>query len=222
MAPNITTTALNATAEKPKNGGGSGHAFVTFLAGNGDYVKGVVGLAKGLRKVKSEYPLVVAVLHDVPEEHRKILNSQGCIVREIEPVYPPKNQTHFAMAYYVINYSKLRIWEDFLNMFFKEKYKPIPNVYNLVLAMLWRHPENVELEKVKVVHYCAAGSKPWRYTGKEENMEREDIKMVVKKWWDIYEDETLDYEDPLSLECFKVTLKDNVGVIKFVPAPSAA
>jgi inositol 3-alpha-galactosyltransferase len=29
-------------------------------------------------------------------------------------------------------------------------------VYNLVSAMLWRHPENLELDKVKVVHYCAA------------------------------------------------------------------
>lgn len=86
-------------------------AYVTFLAGNGDYVKGVVGLAKGLRKAKSEYPLVVAILPDVPEDHRQILDSQGCIVREIEPVYPPENQTEFAMAYYVINYSKLRIWE---------------------------------------------------------------------------------------------------------------
>ena len=27
----------------------------------------------------------------------------------------------------------------------------------------------------------------------EENMEREDIKMLVKKWWDIYNDESLDY-----------------------------
>ena len=86
-------------------------AFVTFLAGNGDYVKGVVGLAKGLRKARSRYPLVVAVLPDVPEEHRDILVSQGCVVREIEPVYPPENQTQFAMPYYVINYSKLRIWE---------------------------------------------------------------------------------------------------------------
>ena len=84
-------------------------AYVAFLAGNGDYVKGVVGLAKGLRKVKSDYPLVVAVLPDVPVEHRRELESQGCIVREIVPVY--KNQTQFAMAYYVINYSKLRIWE---------------------------------------------------------------------------------------------------------------
>lgn len=86
-------------------------AYITFLAGNGDYWKGVVGLAKGLRKVESLYPLVVAVLPDVPPEHRRILHSQGCIVREIEPVQPPESQTQFAMAYYVINYSKLRIWE---------------------------------------------------------------------------------------------------------------
>lgn len=85
-------------------------AYVTFLAGDGDYVKGIVGLMKGLRKVKSSYPLVVAVLPDVPEAHRLLLRAQGCIVREIEPVYPPENQVQFAMAYYVINYSKLRIW----------------------------------------------------------------------------------------------------------------
>lgn len=86
-------------------------AYVTFLAGNGDYVKGVIGLAKGLRKVRTAYPLVVAVLPDVPEEHRRMLVNQGCIVREIEPVCPPENQTQFAMPYYVINYAKLRIWE---------------------------------------------------------------------------------------------------------------
>ncbi|RYR39626.1 hypothetical protein Ahy_A09g045192 [Arachis hypogaea] len=194
-------------------------AYVTFLAGNGDYVKGVVGLAKGLRKVKSAYPLVVAVLPDVPEEHRRILESQGCIVRQIEPLYPPENHTQFAMAYYVINYSKLRIWEfmEYKKMIYLDGdiqvyenidelfdvpdgnlniYKPIPLDYNLVLAMLWRHPQNVDLQKVKVVHYCAAGSKPWRYTGKEENMQREDIKKLVQKWWDIYNDSSLDYKKP--------------------------
>ena len=40
-------------------------------------------------------------------------------------------------------------------MFFNDIYKPISPVYNLVLAMLWRHPENIEFDKVKVVHYCA-------------------------------------------------------------------
>ncbi|XP_057857425.1 galactinol synthase 4 [Cryptomeria japonica] len=280
-------------------GGYSKRAYVTFLAGSGDYVKGVVGLAKGLRKVKSLYPLVVAVLPDVPDDHRLQLRNQGCIVREIEPINPPENQVQFAMAYYVLNYSKLRIWEfeefskmlyldadiqvfdnidnlfdmpdgyfyavmdcfcektwshttqykigycqqcpnkvtwpaeleeerpalyfnagmfvfepskltfesmmetlmsttptpfaeqDFLNMYFQKQYKPIPLAYNLVLAMLWRHPENVDLDTVKVVHYCAAGSKPWRFTGKEENMEREDIKRLVNNWWEIYNDESL-------------------------------
>ncbi|CAA3023414.1 galactinol synthase 2 [Olea europaea subsp. europaea] len=305
----------------------SSRAYVTFLAGDGDYVKGVVGLAKGLRKVNAAYPLVVAVLPDVPEEHRSILVNQGCIVRDIEPVYPPENQTQFAMAYYVINYSKLRIWEfveyskmiyldgdiqvfdnidhlfdlpneyfyavmdcfcektwshtpqfkigycqqcpdkvhwlqelgpkpplyfnagmfvfepslptyhdllhklkittptsfaeqDFLNMFFRDIYKPIPNNYNLVLAMLWRHPENVKLDEVKVVHYCAAGSKPWRYTGEEENMDREDIKMLVYKWKDIYDDETLDYNaDP---GANTMSGRREAGVVRYISAPSAA
>lgn len=315
-------------------------AYVTFLAGDGDYVKGVVGLVKGLRKSGSPYPLVVAVLPDVPLSHRNLLESQGCIVKEIEPVYPPENQTQFAMAYYVINYSKLRIWEfveynkmvyldadiqvfgnidelfdlpddrfhavmdcfcektwshtvqygigycqqrpgrltwpvekmgpppslyfnagmfvfqpsfatchslleavkvpeptpfaeqDFLNMYFREIYSPIPLVYNLVLAMLWRHPENVRLEKVKVVHYCAAGAKPWRYTGKEENMDREDIKMLVQKWWDIYEDATLDYkctypvmedgEEEMELVAGLKEALSEAGRVKIIPAPSAA
>ena len=86
MAPNITT----------------GKACVTFLAGNGDYVKGVVGLAKGLRKVKTKYPLVVAIL---PNVYGEILVSQVCMVREIKPVYPSENQSQFAMAYCVVNYS---------------------------------------------------------------------------------------------------------------------
>ncbi|KAK2640023.1 hypothetical protein Ddye_027818 [Dipteronia dyeriana] len=323
-------------------------AYVTFLAGNGDYVKGVVGLAKGLRKAKSKYPLVVAILPDVPEEHRKILIDQGCVVREIEPVYPPENSTQFAMAYYVINYSKLRIWEfveyskmiyldgdiqvfdnidhlfdmpdgylyavmdcfcektwshtpqfkigycqqcpdkvnwpadfgpkpalyfnagmfvyqpciqtyhsllntlkitpttpfaeqDFLNMFFRDIYRPIPPIYNLVLAMLWRHPENIELEMAKVVHYCAAGSKPWRYTGEEQNMQREDIKMLIQKWSDIYNDESLDYKnysavdaseeaagneagedgDAAGLQPFMVALSE-AGEVPYISAPSAA
>ncbi|KAG2326069.1 hypothetical protein Bca4012_034795 [Brassica carinata] len=340
MAPELTQTATAKSSMMiPSPQVYGDRAYVTFLAGNGDYVKGVVGLAKGLRKVKSAYPLVVAVLPDVPEEHRRLLAEQGCIVREIEPVYPPENQTHFAMAYYVINYSKLRIWkfveyskmiyldgdiqvyenidhlfdlpdgyfyavmdcfcektwshtpqykigycqqcpekvqwpkaelgeppalyfnagmfvfepgldtyedllrtlkvtpptpfaeQDFLNMYFKKIYKPIHLVYNLVLAMLWRHPENVELDKVKVVHYCAAGSKPWRYTGKEANMEREDIKMLVNKWWDIYKDDSLDYkkhEADLERESDLVDLKpfinalSEAGRVKYVTAPSAA
>ncbi|NBI05188.1 hypothetical protein D3Z37_19990 [Lachnospiraceae bacterium] len=112
--------------------------------------------------------------------------------------------------------------QDFLNSFFNPIYKPIPPIYNLVLAMLWRHPENVELDKVKVVHYCAAGSKPWRYTGEEANMDREDIKMLVKKWWDVYDDESLDYkpEEAVSKPSILASLPE--PAVSYVPAPSAA
>ncbi|XP_019172910.1 PREDICTED: galactinol synthase 2-like [Ipomoea nil] len=310
----------------------SSRAYVTFLAGNGDSVKGVVGLAKGLRKVKAAYPLVVAVLPDVPEEHRRLLLNQGCVVREIQPVYPPDNQSHYCMDSYVINYSKLRIWEfvqhskiiylegntqvfvnidslfdlpdgylyavmdcfceeswshtaqykigycqqspdkvqwtqtlglkpplyfntgmfvcepnlstwnalfdalksspptpfaeqDFLNMFFRDVYMPIPNVYNLVLAMLWRHPANVELGRAKVVNYCAAGSRPWRYTGEEENTDREDIKMLVQKWWDIYNDESLDYKNTVNVngedEATEFDMKPGLAQ-QYITAPPAA
>uniref|UniRef100_A0A2N9HS32 Hexosyltransferase n=1 Tax=Fagus sylvatica TaxID=28930 RepID=A0A2N9HS32_FAGSY len=322
MAPE---SATKTTENVPKR------AYVTFLAGNGDYVKGVVGLAKGLRKANSAYPLVVAILPDVPEDHRRILISQGCIVREIKPFDPPESETKFAMAYYVINYSKLRIWEfveyekmiyldgdiqvfdnidhlfdlpdgnfyavmdcycentwinslqhkigycqqcpdrvqwpaelgsppplyfnagmfvyepnlatyhdiletvkvtpptlfaeqDFLNMYFKDIYKPIPPIYNLVLALLWRHPENINIDEVKVAHYCAAGSKPWRYTGKEENMQREDIKMLVKKWWDIYEDESLDLKNVTAVSKAQPVIQalQEADVVDDIEASSAA
>ena len=130
MAPSTTTTVTTEPVSMPSK------AYVTFLAGNGDYVKGVVGLAKGLRKVKTKYPLVVAILPDVPEDHREILVSQGCIVREIEPVYPPENQTQFAMAYYVINYFKLRIWEfvEYSKMIYLDEdiqvYENIDHLFN--------------------------------------------------------------------------------------------
>lgn len=58
------------------------------------------------------------------------------------------------------------------------------------------------------------GAKPWRFTGKEENMQREDIKMLIKKWWDIYADD--DDDDSLA----KTSPEDDD--VQFVSAPSAA
>jgi hypothetical protein len=47
-------------------------AHLTFLAGSRDYCA-----------VKLAYPLVVAVLPNVPEAHRRALLNQGCVVREV-------------------------------------------------------------------------------------------------------------------------------------------
>jgi inositol 3-alpha-galactosyltransferase len=122
--------------------------------------------------------------------------------------------------------------QDFLNLFFRDAYAPLPPTYNLVLAMLWRHPDRVApaLHEVKVVHYCAAGAKPWRYTGKEPNMEREDVRALVAKWWDIFDDESLDYDKqqgaaPPVEDQARLPLRQamaQAGPFKHFPAPSAA
>ncbi|KAG0475938.1 hypothetical protein HPP92_012779 [Vanilla planifolia] len=279
-------------------------AYVTFLAGDGDYVKGVVGLAKGLRKIKFamayyvinysklriwdfvEYQKMVYLdadiqvfdnidhLFDLPggqfyavmdcfcektwsfSKQYEIGYCQQCPDRRPWPSTkfgePPA--LYFNAGFFVFEpnaatceslLSTLQITpptsfaeQDFLNMYFKHIYKPIPLDYNLVMAMLWRHPEKVDLEKVKVVHYCAAGSKPWRFTGEEENMDRSDIKMLVKKWWEIYEDDSLDFNrtkmtmavasaegsTPVAVDVKKpyMAALSKAGTARFVKAPSAA
>ncbi|GMI74990.1 hypothetical protein HRI_001168300 [Hibiscus trionum] len=75
------------------------------------------------------------------------------------------------------------------------------------------------------------GSKPWRYTGKEDNMQREDIRMLVAKWWDIYNDPSLDFnaENPVSeadqtvfsKTVIMASMSDQPG-IPYIPVPTAA
>lgn len=63
-------------------------------------------------------------------------------------------------------------------------------------------------------------------------MDREDIKMLVSKWWDIFNDESLDYKGPAvdddgaevvdqAREPLRQALAE-AGAAKFFPAPSAA
>lgn len=65
-------------------------AYVTFLAGDGDYVKATVGLAKGLRKVKAAYPLVVTMLPDVPESHRRLLTRKAAFLGRLSLCIHPR------------------------------------------------------------------------------------------------------------------------------------
>lgn len=111
MVPSLSLNkpSSSITSKIPNEGkisDGLPRTFVTLLAGNGDDIMGVVGLAKGLRKVKTAYPLVVAVLPGVPEEHLQRLESQGCLLRKVQPVY----STQFGGGN-VINFSKLRLWD---------------------------------------------------------------------------------------------------------------
>lgn len=60
-------------------------------------------------------------------------------------------------------------------------------------------------------------------------MDREDIKMLVKKWWDVYEDASLDYKADESNSAQEETFsKPSILAampepeISYIPAPSAA
>lgn len=60
-------------------------------------------------------------------------------------------------------------------------------------------------------------------------MEREDIKMLVKKWWEIYDDESLDFNykvenggnEQVNRQTFLAALSE-AGVVHYHTAPSAA
>ena len=60
-------------------------------------------------------------------------------------------------------------------------------------------------------------------------MEREDIKMLVKKWWEVYEDESLDYQNVLKSETKQetnltplISVLSEAEVVNHITAPSAA
>lgn len=58
-------------------------------------------------------------------------------------------------------------------------------------------------------------------------MDRNDIKLLVKKWWDIYEDESLDYKNAVAanndkLGSLLMAALTEDGVVQQRSAPSAA
>lgn len=60
-------------------------------------------------------------------------------------------------------------------------------------------------------------------------MDREDIKMLVKKWWEVYEDESLDYQNVIKSETKEATklaplvsVLSEAEVVNHITAPSAA
>lgn len=66
-------------------------------------------------------------------------------------------------------------------------------------------------------------------------MQRDDVKMLIKKWWDIYNDETLDYKKPVPVTdvsdaepkvnlqpLIAAAMSEAAGTVHYVAAPSAA
>lgn len=59
-------------------------------------------------------------------------------------------------------------------------------------------------------------------------MDREDIKMLVDKWWDVYNDESLDFKSKIPVDVEETVTKSTIlaSVLEpemtYIPAPSAA
>lgn len=86
------------------------NAWATLLT-QPDYLVGVVALQRSLIQQQSRWPLVVMVTDKITSEQRQQLESEGCRVVEITPLYPESNLSqHYASAQFAEVWSKLRVW----------------------------------------------------------------------------------------------------------------
>ena len=71
--------------------------------------------------------------------------------------------------------------QDFLNKFYKNKWRRLPSFYNSLKTFSVTHPYVWDTSKIKMIHYILA--KPWNTTD-EANKPYEDINRL---WWEAFE-----------------------------------
>mmetsp|Transcript_56249 Transcript_56249/g.99362 ORF Transcript_56249/g.99362 Transcript_56249/m.99362 type:complete len:1015 (+) Transcript_56249:274-3318(+) len=90
-------------------------AYVTFLEGNTDYVKGVIALARSLSMYSCSHPLVVGVAPTTTDETVSlIVREPNVVIRRIDWLeLPPAiaESPIYANPQFVRNFTKLRLWE---------------------------------------------------------------------------------------------------------------
>jgi inositol 3-alpha-galactosyltransferase len=72
--------------------------------------------------------------------------------------------------------------QDFLNNYFKGKWKCLPYIFNAQKRIKTHHPSLWKLEDIFVIHYV--DEKPWSHRCSAENKLYRDI---VEFWWEVYE-----------------------------------
>ncbi|KAI7859535.1 nucleotide-diphospho-sugar transferase [Circinella umbellata] len=86
-------------------------AWMLVLTSTNDYVKGAITVSQGLKRVKTQYPLVILYTSAVSLEAQKLLLKEGCILKPIEPIHPPGKATYFAERF-VETWTKLAVWNQ--------------------------------------------------------------------------------------------------------------
>ncbi|KAI9272882.1 nucleotide-diphospho-sugar transferase [Phascolomyces articulosus] len=89
----------------------SNAAWMLVLTSTNDYVKGAITVARALKRVKSQYPLVVLYTSAVSKGAQELLSGAGCILKPIEPIHPPGKTTYFAERF-VETWTKLAVWNQ--------------------------------------------------------------------------------------------------------------
>lgn len=84
-------------------------AWIIVLTSTNDYVKGVVTIAQALRRVRSNYPLVVLYTDAVTESAQQRLKESGCILKHIDPIRPRGKVTYFTERF-TETWTKLAVW----------------------------------------------------------------------------------------------------------------
>ena len=86
------------------------NAWVTLLT-QPDYLPGVRTLRASLARVGTRYPLLVMVTAGIDGAARQLLEDDGCLVREVEPLRPVSDDgTGYANARFAEVWTKLAAW----------------------------------------------------------------------------------------------------------------
>jgi alpha-N-acetylglucosamine transferase len=85
-------------------------AWATLLT-QPSYLLGVRALRASLARVGSPYPLVVVVTAGIGAADRAVLEADGCLLREVEPIRPPSGlRDRYANARFAEVWTKLAVW----------------------------------------------------------------------------------------------------------------
>lgn len=92
----MTGLSVNPLAYKDAAPPGPKCAWVVFLLTSPSYLPGILVLAHSLKKVRSKYPLIVAVNPSLPQATRDVIEEAGLEVRVVEPLLPSGKVTLIA------------------------------------------------------------------------------------------------------------------------------
>ena len=85
-------------------------AWATLLT-QPSYLVGVRALRASLERAGSAYPLVVVVTAGIDAADRAVLEADGCLLREVEPIRPPRGlRDSYANARFAEVWTKLAVW----------------------------------------------------------------------------------------------------------------